>query len=99
MNAEYKNVVIVDDDYTGACAEAYAKIGNEWDDIMGKYVAILKGLVDNQHFQGAAADLLYEFAAVAEGMLGGIASQLGSHKRAVMERFIEEIDEADKEIY
>ncbi len=96
---ESENVIIIDDNYTGLQAGAHETAGIKVERIMQGYVDTLKELVESGGLEGDTATKLCEFAEMAEQLLKGAASELGSKKKRYMEEFLAEIDVADEEIY
>lgn len=94
-----KNIIVIDDNYSGGCSEAYAEAGRKISSIMKKYTGIMKKLVEDGSLKGNTADRLQAFAETADMLLAQTAEILGSNKKAYMESYVNDIDRADKEIY
>lgn len=94
-----KNVIVIDDNYIGECANAYAEAGRKIDNIIIKYTGILNQIVDDGSLKGLTADKLYEFALTANMLISQTAGILCNEKKVNMEKFAQNIDEADEEIY
>lgn len=93
------NIIVIDDNYSGNCSEAYAEAGREISSIMKKYTGIMKKLVEDGSLKGNTADKLQAFAETADMLLAQTAEILGNSKRAYMAAYVNDIDIADKEIY
>ena len=77
-----RNIIIIDDNYIGEYSQAYMEVGKQIDDIIIKYIGILKGIIDD------GSMLLFKTAGV-----------LCDNNKSNMQKFIQDIDEADREIY
>ena len=60
-----RNIIIIDDNYIGEYSQAYMEVGKQIDDIIIKYIGILKGIIDDGSMKGLTAEKLYSFADTA----------------------------------
>lgn len=54
-----RNIIIIDDNYIGEYSQAYMEVGKQIDDIIIKYIGILKGIIDDGSMKGLTAEKLY----------------------------------------
>ena len=94
-----RNIIIIDDNYIGEYSQAYMEVGKQIDDIIIKYIGILKGIIDDGSMKGLTAEKLYSFADTASMLLFKTAGVLCDNNKSNMQKFIQDIDEADREIY
>ncbi|MFZ2933706.1 MAG: hypothetical protein WA037_02610, partial [Agathobacter rectalis] len=85
--------------YIGEYSQAYMEVGKQIDDIIIKYIGILKGIIDDGSMKGLTAEKLYSFADTASMLLFKTAGVLCDNNKSNMQKFIQDIDEADREIY
>ena len=52
-----RNIIIIDDNYIGEYSQAYMEVGKQIDDIIIKYIGILKGIIDDGSMKGLTAVL------------------------------------------
>ena len=64
-----RNIIIIDDNYIGEYSQAYMEVGKQIDDIIIKYIGILKGIIDDGSMKGLTAEKLYSFADTASMLL------------------------------
>ena len=64
-----RNIIIIDDNYIGEYSQAYMEVGKQIDDIIIKYIGILKGIIDDGSMKGLTAEKLYSFADTASNYL------------------------------
>ena len=79
-----RNIIIIDDNYIGEYSQAYMEVGKQIDDIIIKWLT---------------AEKLYSFADTASMLLFKTAGVLCDNNKSNMQKFIQDIDEADREIY
>ena len=110
-----RNIIIIDDNYIDPSSVnitfpeqkrnliyiflAYMEVGKQIDDIIIKYIGILKGIIDDGSMKGLTAEKLYSFADTASMLLFKTAGVLCDNNKSNMQKFIQDIDEADREIY
>lgn len=51
-----RNIIIIDDNYIGEYSQAYMEVGKQIDDIIIKYIGILKGIIDDGSMKGLTAE-------------------------------------------
>lgn len=69
------------------------------EDIIHRYVSILKSLKEEEGLTGQTGDKLTEFAETAEFLLEGIMKDTTKLLTGQMEEYLWETDQADEEIY
>lgn len=89
-----RNIIIIDDNYIGEYSQAYMEVGKQIDDIIIKYIGILKGIIDDGSMKGLTAEKLYSFADTASMLLFKTAGVLCDNNKSNMQKFIQDIDEA-----
>lgn len=94
-----RDIVIIDDNYIGQIKTNYEKTGETMDEVMEAYVRILRQLIEEGGISGKTAEKLGSFADLAETLLKEVMQNVTSPLAQQMEQYVEEIDEADKEIY
>lgn len=90
-----KNMVILEDNYTGTTNEGYRKIGQEIDDIITQYVGILNTLTDGK-LKGQTAEKLAEFAQETTRLLSQMAEPITGDCAQKQIKYIAEIEAEDK---
>lgn len=79
-----RNIIIIDDNYIGEYSQAYMEVGKQ---------------IDDGSMKGLTAEKLYSFADTASMLLFKTAGVLCDNNKSNMQKFIQDIDEADREIY
>ena len=54
-----RNIIIIDDNYIGEYSQAYMEVGKQIDDIIIKYIGILKGIIDDLFFCHVVINTIY----------------------------------------
>ena len=83
-----RNIIIIDDNYIGEYSQAYMEVGKQIDDIIIKYIGILKGIIDDGSMKGLTAEKLYSFADTASMLLFKTAGVLCDNNKSNMQKFI-----------
>ena len=82
-----RNIIIIDDNYIGEYSQAYMEVGKQIDDIIIKYIGILKGIIDDGSMKGLTAEKLYSFADTASMLLFKTAGVKFDKKREKYYKF------------
>lgn len=94
-----KDIIVIDDNYTGKVKNNYIKAGETLDEVMKEYVRILRQLIEEGGISGKTAEKLGAFADLTEALLKEVMQTVTSQLAQQMEQYVEAMDEADKEIY
>ena len=78
-----RNIIIIDDNYIGEYSQAYMEVGKQIDDIIIKYIGILKGIIDDGSMKGLTAEKLYSFADTASMLLFKTAGVLCDNNKSI----------------
>ncbi len=92
------NDVIVNDEYISEMIQFMNTQGQQFEDCISKYNLILMIAQMNGAYEGKFADALSKFASAAAKLSGDLESisQIG---KALLEGYLNEVDEADKYLY
>lgn len=94
-----KNIVVVDDNYTGQVKRNYQIAGQIIDEVIEGYVSILQKLTTEGGISGKTAEKVNAFAETVEALLKEIMTEWSEQITGQMKQYVEEIDRADAEIY
>lgn len=90
-----RDIVILEENHTGALNGEYHRIGQEIDDIVVQYTGILKSLTDGR-LKGETADKLAEFMQETERLLSGMMEPIAGEFARKQRDYIAEIEAEDK---
>lgn len=94
-----KDIIVMDENYTGQGKQNYVAAGQKMNEVVTEYVSILRKLLEEEGLSGKTAQKLSGFADLAESLLKDTVLRWSEQTAGQMQRYVEEIDEADKEIY
>lgn len=94
-----KDIVVIDDNYTGQGKQNYLVAGQKMNEVITEYVSILRKVVEEEGLSGKTAQKLSKFADLAESLLKDTILNWLTQTAGQMEQYVAEIDNADREIY
>lgn len=94
-----KDIVVIDDNYTGQEKQNYLVAGQKMNEVITEYVSILRKVVEEEGLSGKTAQKLSKFADLAESLLKDTILNWSTQTAVQMEQYVAEIDNADREIY
>lgn len=96
MSKKY-NLKVKDAEYEDA--KKYKELANELQSVVNQYCDILEGMIDSKCIEGMLADNIKEFGKLIESTINSTIRSTVSSDSARMEKFVQEIDRADEDLY